>query len=311
MRTRTFVVEQPHLRDRTVGRRVGRPVRVAVALGIVMVLAISGCGGGQRGRISALGSAAAPTPGAPMSSSPSAPGAPLGMGTWRSLPASPIPADYNVGVWTGTELLIHAIVTVDGEGTHGTADAAYDPVKNSWRRLPPSPYPVRNVEGGTRVVWTGTEMLAFGMMDAAFAPATNRWRQLAAGAPAPAVTVWTGRQVLMWGGGCCGSSTADGVAYDVNSNSWQPMPAAPLAARHADGVWTGTEHGHHRWAGGGHRFRRRRRVQPRHADVADAAAAARARLRCHDHLDRHRDLCRWRRAPRRGGAHVVRQGHGI
>lgn len=163
------------------------------------------------------------------------------MGTWRSLPAAPIPADYNVGVWTGAELFIHAIVTVDGEGTHGTADAAYDPVKNSWRRLPASPYPVRNVEGGTRVVWTGTEMLAFGMMDAAFAPATNRWRQLAAGAGGPAVTVWTGRQVLMWGGGCCGSSTANGVAYDINSDLWQPMPAAPLAARHAGGVWTGTE----------------------------------------------------------------------
>jgi N-acetylneuraminic acid mutarotase len=123
----------------------------------------------------------------------------------------------------------------------GSIDAAYNPTTRSWRRLPSSPYEVRVVEGGSRVVWTGSEMLAFGMMDAALNLATNRWRPLATGGGGPSVTVWTGSQVLMWGGGCCGDSTNTGSAYDLARNVWEPMPTAPLAGRHAAGVWTGRE----------------------------------------------------------------------
>jgi N-acetylneuraminic acid mutarotase len=86
-------------------------------------------------------------------------------------------------------------------------------------------------------------MLAFGEMNGAFNPTTNRWRALR-GAPvtASSVLVWTGRQVLTWGGGCCGDFSPSGSAYDVANDSWQPMPASPLTGRWRPyGVWTGTE----------------------------------------------------------------------
>lgn len=133
--------------------------------------------------------------------SPSTSVAPLGTGTWRRLPVAPVPSGSYTGVWTGTELFIHEPDTRNIDAPVGSVNAAYNPVTNSWRRVPSSNLPVQAVEGGYRAIWTGTEVLTFGMMDAAYNPSTNRWRPLSAGPGGPSVTVWTGQQVLSWGGG--------------------------------------------------------------------------------------------------------------
>jgi N-acetylneuraminic acid mutarotase len=101
---------------------------------------------------------------------------------------------------------------------------------------------VENGEGHDRAVWTGRELLGWGMgLNAAYSPATNQWRPLAGSIGAPSIMVWTGRQVLTWGGGCCGEDSADGSAYTPATNSWQATPRGPLAGRHTTGAWTGTE----------------------------------------------------------------------
>jgi hypothetical protein len=58
-----------------------------------------------------------------------------------------------------------------------------------------------------------------------------------------AAVVWTGTEVLVWGGGAYNSAPfADGAVYDPATDSWTMMPAAPLAARHDPvSAWTGTE----------------------------------------------------------------------
>ena len=93
-------------------------------------------------------------------------------------------------------------------------------------------------------VWTGSEMLVLGLTSAAYNPATGTWRLLARGSYAVggAVVAWTGRQVIIWGGVCCGGFSAAGVSYTPASNTWQQLPAAPLQPqRGAMGAWTGTE----------------------------------------------------------------------
>jgi hypothetical protein len=206
-----------------------------VMLGI-LALVTTACAGLDR-TISAP--PVAPTP---STTTPAAePVRPLGAGTWQLLPPAPIPSGFYATTWTGAELLVHAPVTQDVEHPRGSIDAAYNPSTHTWRRLPGSPYEVRIVEGGSRIVWTGTEMLAFGMMDGALNLTTGRWRPLAMGEAGPSVYAWTGEQVLVWGGGCCGQFLSSGLAYDVARNVWQPLPAAPLAGRHTTGVWTGQE----------------------------------------------------------------------
>ena len=108
-------------------------------------------------------------------------------------------------------------------------------------------------------------MLTFGLMDAAYNPTTNRWRPLhSSPIYGASVTVWTGSQVLMWGGGCCDDANADGAAYTPATDTWRPMPRAPLSGRYTPGAWTGTELVNRRRLGarGERAVRRRRRVRP-------------------------------------------------
>lgn len=72
------------------------------------------------------------------------------------------------------------------------------------------------------------------------------WRQLAASPLSPRIghsAVWTGQELLIWGGGAPGGRPkADGAAYDPATDRWRRLPPAPLARRswHA-AVWTGTD----------------------------------------------------------------------
>jgi hypothetical protein len=60
-----------------------------------------------------------------------------------------------------------------------------------------------------------------------------------------AAVVWTGRELLIWGGsyGAHGAKLAgDGAAYDPSTDRWRVLPPSPLAPRAAStAVWTGRE----------------------------------------------------------------------
>jgi N-acetylneuraminic acid mutarotase len=121
---------------------------------------------------------------------------------------------------------------------------AFDPATGTWRKLSDVPAPKGCFEGSDKAVWTGSELILWGITNAAYNPATDRWRKLPpppAGGGGPSVVVWTGRQMIGWGGGCCDQELADGAAYTPATNSWRLLPASPLPGRHATGVWTGHE----------------------------------------------------------------------
>jgi hypothetical protein len=164
---------------------------------------------------------------------------------WRTLPAAPIPSNYQqAGAWDGSELLIAERVA-SPVGFCKDAAAAYRPADDAWHKLPPPPGPKGCFEGGDQAVWTGHEMLLWGVTNTAYNPTTNHWRHLPdppTGDGGPAVTVWTGSQMIGWGGGCCGEASADGAAYSPATNSWKMLPPAPVEGRPtAAGAWTGTE----------------------------------------------------------------------
>lgn len=170
---------------------------------------------------------------------------------FRKLPRSPLAGSQApLGAWTGSEL----ILVVSGFGADGKAQparlaraAAYDPVKNSWRRI--APIPGTGLRFGGTAVWDGHEVLVTGTGAAAksafaYNPATNRWRRLASlpSARAGAAAVWTGRQLLLWGGQRPNASSIlrSGLAYEVGTDRWSTVPAAPLRARSGSTVvWTG------------------------------------------------------------------------
>jgi hypothetical protein len=57
--------------------------------------------------------------------------------------------------------------------------------------------------------------------------------------------VWTGRELLVWGGvanGIGGRFLADGAALDPATGAWTPLPSAPIRGRDRHvAVWTGQE----------------------------------------------------------------------
>jgi N-acetylneuraminic acid mutarotase len=173
-------------------------------------------------------------------------------GGWARLPRAPI-APNDVGltsVWTGRQMLVfgrRSSRAKDGAILSRIEVAAsYNPSTKTWRRLPP-PAPSGSFLNYSSA-WTGKEMLVFGQgVREAFNPATNLWRRLP-GSPLLAVhdgyglVVWTGRELIGWGGGCCGDAFSDGVAYNPVTNKWRPLAPTPLAgSQHPIGAWTGRE----------------------------------------------------------------------
>jgi hypothetical protein len=155
-------------------------------------------------------------------------------------------------VWTGTEMLVFGrdqLTALDKNRrayTTGSVNvaAAYNPRTNSWHKLAP---PAKTAAfGGLSAVWTGKEMLVWGQATRlAYDPAADRWRRLPGSSlfrvhDGFGAVVWTGKEMLGWGGGCCGDAFSDGVAYNPTTNTWRPLPHAPLPGDQQPlGVWTG------------------------------------------------------------------------
>jgi hypothetical protein len=118
-------------------------------------------------------------------------------------------------------------------------------------------------------VWTGTEMIVWGGDDAfptedtgyaevpphplatggRYDPAADRWRATSARLAPPArmhhTAVWTGTEMIVWGGfgGARGDAPlADGGRYDPARDRWTRVAMRGIAARaHHTAVWTGRE----------------------------------------------------------------------
>jgi N-acetylneuraminic acid mutarotase len=219
---------------------------MAGAVGLGVAATAAACGGRNEQAtpptVSKSASATSPTATKP----PVSPTPQTRIGTWERLPAAPISARAYapISVWTGNEMLIYgSYTTLDDPET--TLGAAFNPASNTWRKLPAIPARGGGFEGHNVAVWTGTEMVVRGIVNAALNPATNTWRPLAdapaEAPPVPSVMVWTGSQVLIWGGGCCGGYDSSGAAYTPAKNSWEILPQSPLAGRYTAGAWTGKE----------------------------------------------------------------------
>jgi hypothetical protein len=91
---------------------------------------------------------------------------------------------------------------------------------------------------GHTAVWTGNEMIIWGGWvstpsnsfyndGARYNPANDTWTAVSTnGAPAAReahVAVWTGSEMIVWGGYPGGGSLPDGGRYNPASNTWTPM----------------------------------------------------------------------------------------
>ncbi len=85
-------------------------------------------------------------------------------------------------------------------------------------------------------------MYVFGLTAGAYTPATNTWRPIKHPAMPPSqIAGWTGHQVIVWDGICCGTTVRTAETYEPATDTWSTV-ASPLERRSgAMGAWTGKE----------------------------------------------------------------------
>ncbi|MGH9040459.1 MAG: Kelch repeat-containing protein [Acidimicrobiia bacterium] len=133
-----------------------------------------------------------------------------------------------------------------GEGTR-LDGAIYDPGADSWTPIRPAPHELDCRQPCPAGIWTGGEVI-FPASGLAYDPGTDTWRSLPECRSAgPGVTawaaVWTGSQLLVWGGAEAQGEPVLPAAYDPGSDRWAVLEDDPHEATPAYGsaVWTGEE----------------------------------------------------------------------
>lgn len=171
-------------------------------------------------------------------------------------------AALHSAVWTGDRMIVWGGVNETFAATN--AGASYYPLGNTWQAIsaganvPASRFAHVAVWTGDRmIVWGGCDMLSMSGGDCGgsmlgtggvYEVATDSWSGTTlADAPAPrmaGVAVWTGSEVIVWGGKGLGSDLNSGGRYNPLTNSWIPTastPNMPAARTGHTAVWSGTQ----------------------------------------------------------------------
>lgn len=186
---------------------------------------------------------------------------------WRviSVDGAPQARVVPITVWTGEEMMVWGGMT--NLWSAGLVDGgAYNPKTDTWRIISSeaAPSPRRWLSP----IWTGKEVILWGGADfsstaedapvlgdgAAYNPVTDSWRSLstrdAPSARCSYSAVWTGVEMLVWGGtndGSLGENSSDmlgdGFAYNPETDSWRTISTKAGPERNIAYVtaWTGTE----------------------------------------------------------------------
>jgi len=193
--------------------------------------------------------------------------------TWTYLPAgngAPAARFNHTAVWTGSRMIVWGGL---GGANHapGTLNdgASFDPATLTWSAIPAGTANAPAARYGHTATWTGTHMLVWGgnalhyfsnggnvspgpsgLNGGSYDPATGTWTAIPNVMPnAPNArrfnhsAVWTGSQLIVWGGhGPC-AQLADGGIYTPATNTWQYIPGGMLNAPGPRGQhtahWTG------------------------------------------------------------------------
>lgn len=176
--------------------------------------------------------------------------------SWTPTPVggnAPSARAWHSAVWTGTEMIVWGGSGAVDENT----GARYDPVLNTW-----TPVPIDASTPSARArhsaVWTGTRMVVWGGIDAVGnldtggvyepSPGSDSWKTTSVSAVplgrSGHTTVWTGTEMIVWGGFDGLTAMSSGGRYDPALDAWTATgsdPGAPFARQNHSAVWTGDE----------------------------------------------------------------------
>ena len=169
--------------------------------------------------------------------------------SWTSI-FGPYARYQHTAVWTGSQMLIY------GGEEAGTTAEEFDPVTQSFFDLPPDPFVFDRTDH--TAVWTGNEMIIWGGVEVStfftpeatgeiWTPSLGMWSEpYASPAPSPRAghtAVWTGSEMIIFGGRGAFGDFETGRRYDPALDDWRPYSHTnvPTFRQNHSAVWTGTE----------------------------------------------------------------------
>lgn len=173
--------------------------------------------------------------------------------TWAATSTMNVPlARYgHTAVWTGSEMIVWG--GSDGKMVLNTG-ARYSPSTDSWTTTSTSTAQARYFH---TAVWTGTEMIVWGgetdtdpfylNTGGRYNPGTDDWTALSTtNAPSARydhTALWTGSEMIAWGGFSPYGLLNTGGRYNPETDSWTATSTtnAPSKREHHTVVWTGSE----------------------------------------------------------------------
>src|SRR5262245_28972385 len=180
-----------------------------------------------------------------------------GTNTWTTMSTINAATDQGgpTAVWTGSEMIVR------GGRNHNNyplnTGGRYSPSTNSWRATSLTNAPT--VRHAHAAVWTGSEMIVWGRYvfergayfktrtGGKYNPSTNSWIATSRfHAPVPLgehTAVWTGNEIIVWGGGVGPPPFNTGGRYHPITDSWRAtsLTNAPTGLVEHSAVWTGSE----------------------------------------------------------------------
>ncbi len=154
-------------------------------------------------------------------------------------------------VWSGSEMIVW------GGGSTGNTGSRYNPLTDSW--LPTSTGAnVPAARGSHSANWTGSEMIIWGGYASGtgfvnsggrYNPQSNSWIPTDVGSNVPQgrypdVSIWSGSEMIIWGGFTGTGNLNTGGRYNPVLNQWLSTSLGgnnPTARTSHSGVWTGIE----------------------------------------------------------------------
>jgi N-acetylneuraminic acid mutarotase len=169
---------------------------------------------------------------------------------------APTGREFHTAVWSGSEMIVWGGFSYDGDDHFWNTGGRYDPVTNTWVATSTTNTPVGR-ESQT-AVWTGDTMIVWGgyfydgndhylNTGGRYNPITDSWTATTMNnAPAGRdvhTAVWTGSEMVVWGGADSVNYFNTGGRYSAATDSWLATTVmnAPTGRDLHRAVWTGNE----------------------------------------------------------------------
>jgi len=172
--------------------------------------------------------------------------------TATSITNAPESRYVHTAVWTGTEMIVWGGYGDDGAKNTG---GKYNPGNDSWTTTSTTNVP--EARAGHTAVWTGSEMIVWGgggnfpypylNSGGRYNPSSDSWTATSTSnaptARAVHTAVWTGTEMIVWGGYGDSGTVNTGGKYNPGNDSWTTTSTtnAPSVRERHTAVWTGSE----------------------------------------------------------------------